>query len=120
MFQVGHAQSNLNTLGLTIEDTNFSVAKATEEIRASLVFNLPITQTLVLQALAILNTTAVEWQASSCFEGTSPLKDQLFKALEPGQKALDLLKQKYLRFYNYVTEKKCSALLNMYFWNKDV
>ena len=105
MFQVGHAQSNLNTLGLTIEDTDFSVAKATEEIRVSLVFNLPITQTLVLQALTILNTTAVEWQTSSCFEGTSPLKDQLFKALEPGQKALDLLKQKYLRFYNYVADK---------------
>jgi hypothetical protein len=106
--QVGRAQSNLNTLGLTIEDTDFSVAKATEEIRVSLVFTLTITQTQILQALAILNTTAVEWQASSCFEGTSPLKDQLFKALEPGQKALDLLKQKYLRFYNYIEEKVVS------------
>jgi hypothetical protein len=70
MSQVGHAQSNLNTLGLTIEDTDFSVAKATEEIRVSLVFTLAITQTHILQALTILNTAAVEWQASSCFEGT--------------------------------------------------
>jgi hypothetical protein len=70
MSQVGHAQSNLNTLGLTIEDTDFSVAKATEEIRVSLVFTLAITQTHILQALTILNTAAVEWQASRCFEGT--------------------------------------------------
>ena len=105
MAQVGNTQTGLNTLGLVVEDSNFSVAKATEEIRVSLVFTVQATQSQILQAFAVLTTIAKEWQASACFEGTSPLKDQLYQALEPGSKMLDTLKSKYLRFFTYLQEK---------------
>ena len=102
IWQVCGAQSGSSTIGLTVEDAEFSVAKATEEIRASLVFTMPITQTKILETFAILTTIATEWKNSSCFEGTSPLKDQLFNALEPGREMLEILKAKYLRFYMYL------------------
>jgi hypothetical protein len=104
MGQVGHAQSVSSTLGLAIEDADFTVAKTTAEIRISLVFTLAISETQVLQSFAILQSIVTEWKNSNCFEGTSPLKDQLFEALDPGYKNLEMLKAKYLRFYSYVQE----------------
>jgi hypothetical protein len=104
MGQVGHAQTVSSTLGLAIEDADFTVAKTTAEIRISLVFTLGISQTQVLQSFAILQSIVTEWKNSSCFEGTSPLKDQLYEALDPGYKNLENLKTKYLRFYSYVQE----------------
>jgi hypothetical protein len=75
MGQVGHAQTVSRTLGLAIEDADFTVVKTTAEIRISLVFTLGISETQVLQSFAILQSIVTEWKNSSCFEGTSPLKD---------------------------------------------
>jgi hypothetical protein len=90
------------TLGLIIEEGEIAITKSRTENRASISFELKITQTEVLSSFSALKTLATEWKNLQCFVGESPLRDSLYQALDPGSNQLDPLQSKYMHLFTYL------------------
>jgi hypothetical protein len=86
------------TLGLLVEQGEIAITKSRTENRASISFELKITQTEVLSSFSSLKTLATEWKNLQCFVGESPLRDNLYQALDPDSNQLEPLQSKYMHF----------------------
>ncbi len=90
------------TLGLLVEQGEIAITKSRTENRASISFELKITQTEVLSSFSSLKTLATEWKNLQCFVGESPLRDNLYQALDPGSNQLEPLQSKYMHLFTYL------------------
>ena len=90
------------TLGLILETGEISISKSRTENRASISFELNVTQTEVLSGFSSLKTIVTEWKALQCFVGESPLRENLYQALDPGSNQLEPLQSKYLHLFTYL------------------
>ena len=90
------------TLGLILETGEISISKSRTENRASISFELNVTQTEILSGFSSLKTIATEWKALQCFVGESPLRENLYQALDPGSNQLEPLQSKYMHLFTYL------------------
>jgi len=90
------------TLGLILETGEIAISKSRTENRASISFELNVTQTEVLSSFSSLKTIVTEWKALQCFIGESPLRENLYQALDPGSNQLEPLQSKYLHLFTYL------------------
>ncbi len=90
------------TLGLILETGEKAISKSRTENRASISFELNVTQTEVLSGFSSLKTIVTEWKALQCFVGESPVRENLYQALDPGSNQLEPLQSKYLHLFTYL------------------
>jgi len=108
------------TLGLLVEQGQIAITKSRTENRASISFELKITQTEVLSNFSSLKTLAKEWKNLQCFVGESPLRDNLYQALDPGSNQLEPLQSKYMHLFTYLgtgstkSAASCSIMKEMF------
>ena len=105
-FCLGMIKTNPATLAFLVEENEISISKSNLEIRISLKFTVPSTQTVVLTSLAQLSTLVTDWKALPCFAEESPLKSQLFNSLDTGFSQLKAIKEQYLRIYYFIGDTK--------------
>ena len=103
---LGMIKSNPATLAFLVEEKELSVSKSNLDIRISLKFIVPSTQTVVLTSLAQLSTLVTDWKGLPCFAEDSPLKSQLFNSLDTGFSQLKAIKEQYLRIYYFIGDTK--------------
>ena len=108
------------TLGLILETGEIAISRSKTENRASLSFELKVTQTEVLSSFASLKTIVTEWKNLQCFIGDSPLRENLYQALDPGSNQLDPLQSKYMHLFTYLgtgptkSAASCSVIKEMF------